>query len=170
MDALEELKQMHVEAKAAFKKIEAAGPGERGGLWAKLRPELELHEQIEERFVYDPAAHDVGATDPILGRWEQEHESQVREADAVMAKISALQPENEPWLEHVHALHTTLEGHIAHEEHDIWPRIRTAWGEQKLDEAGRSIAAAKAAAKAGSSVKAAVAKGDEAHRASTGPD
>jgi Hemerythrin HHE cation binding domain len=170
MDALEDLKQMHVEAKAAFRKIEAAAPGDRGALWVKLQPELELHEQIEERFVYDPVARDVGATDPILGRWEQEHEAQVREADAVMAKIAGLKPENEPWLEHVRALHTTLEGHIDHEEHDVWPRIRTAWGEQKLVEAGRSIAAAKAAAKAGARIPDAVARGEEARRAGSGHD
>jgi iron-sulfur cluster repair protein YtfE (RIC family) len=166
MDALEELKQMHVEAKAAFEKIEGAGPSERGGLWAKLQPELELHEQIEERFVYDPVAREAGTKDPVLARWGQEHEAQVREADAVMAKIDRLEPQDAGWLESVSALRTTLEGHIAHEEHDIWPRIRTAWGEAKLDDAGRSVAAAKAAAKSGSSVSAAVKKGEEAHRAS----
>ena len=168
MDALEELRQMHVEAKAAFKKIETAEPSKRGGLWAKLQPELELHEQIEERFVYDPVAREAGVADPILARWEQEHEAQVREADAVMTKIDALRPENELWIEHVHALHTTLEGHIAHEEQDIWPRIRTAWGAPKLQAAGRSVAAAKIAAKGGASVKVAVAKGDEATGASSG--
>ncbi len=162
MDALEELRQMHVEAKAQFQKIEQAPGPERGDLWAKLQPELELHEQIEEHFVYDPVAREAGQQDEVLARWEAEHEEQVREADAVMKQIDALDPSDHAWLTQVHALRTTLEGHIQHEEDDIWPRIRQAWGQPKLDEAGRAVAAAKTAAKAGAAVKDAVAKGSAA--------
>ena len=46
-DALVELKAIHVEAKAAFKKIDVALRPNGGVLQAQLLPELELHEQIE---------------------------------------------------------------------------------------------------------------------------
>src|SRR6188472_1243349 len=98
MDALEELRQMHVEAKDAFAKIQSAGPTDRAGLWAKLRPELELHEQIEEKFVYDPVAREAGPTDEVLARWETEHELQVQEADSVMAQFGKLEPSSAEWL------------------------------------------------------------------------
>jgi hemerythrin-like domain-containing protein len=161
MDALDELMQMHVEAKAAFQKIEQSSATERAALWAKLQPELELHEQIEERFVYDPAAREVGQGDDVLARWEREHEEQVAEADAAMKQIGQLAPSDDAWLRQVSALHATLEGHIRHEEVDIWPRIRETWGQPKLDAAGRAIAAAKAAGKAGAAVTDAVARGAE---------
>lgn len=147
MDALEILGQMHVEAKAAFRKIESAVPGQPGELWAKLRSDLELHEQIEERFVYDPVARDVAGRDEVLAAWEHEHEAQVAHADTAMAHISSLAPEDPRWLDELRALHATLDGHIAHEENDIWPRIRAAWDGAKLDAAGRLIEEAKAAAR-----------------------
>src|SRR5699024_5045799 len=63
MDAIEILRQMHVEAKSAFDKIEHASPDERGGLWGKLHSELKLHEQVEERWVYDPVSQEVEGRD-----------------------------------------------------------------------------------------------------------
>ena len=156
MDALDILKQMHMDAKAAFKKIAVAHPSERGGLWAKLHPQLELHEQIEEQFVYDPVARDVGPRDAVLARWEHEHEAQVRDADALMGRIARLDPGNAGWLQAVTSLASTLEGHIRHEEDDIWPRIRTGWGAEQLTQAGRLVEAAKSAAAAGASAKDAI--------------
>ncbi len=156
MDALEILKQMHVEATAAFEQIDAADAGGRGALWAELQPKLELHEQIEERFVYDPVAREAGPSDPTLAGWEQEHELQVQDADAAMARIDGLDPEGDAWIEAVDSLAATLSRHIEHEENDIWPRIRRAWGDDRLAEAGRLVDAAKTAAEAGTPVQEAV--------------
>jgi hypothetical protein len=156
MDALDTLQQMHVEAKAAFKKIAATNPTERGGLWAKLHPQLELHEQIEEQFVYDPVARDVGPIDPVLARWEREHETQVRDADALMGRIARLDPGSDGWLQAVNSLASTLDGHIRHEENDIWPRIRTGWSAERLAQAGRLVDAAKSAAEGGASTRDAI--------------
>src|SRR5437762_2267789 len=77
MDAIEILRQMHVEAKSAFDKLEHAGPDERGERWDKLHPELKLHEQLEERFVYDPVSHEVEGRDPVLADWHRRHHEEV---------------------------------------------------------------------------------------------
>lgn len=156
MDVLTILKQQHVEAHATFKRIGAAGPNNRGAMWGALKPQLELHEQVEERFVYDPVARDAGSTDPVLAHWEHEHEAQVRDADALMSGIDRLSPDSGHWLRMVEGLATTLDGHIAHEESDIWPRIRAAWNEEKLEHAGRQIDSAKAAVAAGASISEAI--------------
>lgn len=143
MDALELLREMHVAAKAAFGEIQGAEPAAREALWRKLQPQLEVHEQIEERFVYDPVAAEAGAADPVLARWEDEHEVQVAEADEVIAAIDRGDPASDAWLATVAQLAQTLEVHIAHEENDIWPRIREAWSHDRLDQAGRQVKAAK---------------------------
>jgi hemerythrin-like domain-containing protein len=156
MDALETLKQQHVEAHAAFGQIKTAAPRGRAPTWAELQPKLELHEQIEEHFVYDPVAADAGTNDPVLARWEQEHEEQVREANAVIVRIDKLDPMDDVWLEQVSALGATLDAHIAHEENDIWPRIRAAWDQEKLDRAGRQMAQAKASVEKGEPIEEAV--------------
>jgi hemerythrin superfamily protein len=162
VDALDILKQQHLEAHAAFEDIKTAPANGRGGVWADLRPKLELHEQIEERFVYDPVAHDAGSRDPVLARWEQEHEDQVSDADALMAEIDALEPADAQWLERVGALASTLDEHIAHEENDIWPRIRAAWDEDKLIHAGRQMAEAKSSVERGIPIEEAVDAGEGA--------
>ena len=161
MDALETLKQQHVEAHAAFGQIKAAAARDRAATWAELQPKLELHEQIEEHFVYDPVAADAGSSDPVLARWEDEHEEQVREANAVIARIDGLDPTDDEWLEQVTALGATLDAHIAHEENDIWPRIRSAWGQDKLDKAGRQMAQAKASVEKGEPLEKAVSGAEE---------
>ena len=107
-------------------------------------------------------------TDEGLARWETEHEQQVQEADAVMAQIGELEPSSPAWLAQVTMLKDTLAQHIAHEENDIWPRIRQAWGQDKLDDAGAKIAAAKAAGKAGATVSEAVGKAMESLKQAVG--
>ena len=143
MDALEILKEMHGEAKAAFGKIEHADVGERGGLWAHLHPELLLHEQLEERFVYDPMAEDLGKSDPKLGNWHHRHHEEVGEAEHIMDEIGRAKPEDAHWLELVEKLHAALENHIHTEEHEIWPMIRDKWGSEKLEQAAGPMQAAK---------------------------
>lgn len=156
MDALEVLKQQHFEAHAAFAKIKAADAADRAKEWTALQPQLELHEQIEEAFVYDPVARDA-SQDPVLVGWEAEHESQVAEANDVIAKINALDPAEDPWLQLVTTLGATLDTHIAHEERDIWPRIRKAWTQARLERAGTQMAAVKTAVNGGATVEDAVA-------------
>ncbi len=152
MDALEELRQMHVQAQTAFRRIEGAMPDQRAGLWAKLRPELELHEKIEEQFVYDPVAREVGPRDQTLKAWEGEHEQQAKEADGIIARIGELDPKDGQWMTEFQTLVSMMDRHIAHEEQDIWPQIRREWGEDKLKQAGRPVGAAKSAAEGGASV------------------
>ncbi len=54
-----------------------------------------MNEQSEEAFVYDPVARDP-SEDPVLADWESEHESQVTEANEVVARINALDPTGDP--------------------------------------------------------------------------
>jgi len=162
MDALEILRQMHVEAKEAFEKIHHADVGDRGGLWAKLRPELVLHEQLEERFVYDPASHDVGHSDPMLSGWHDRHHHEVEQAEAMIHRIGDIDSHDGRWLSMVTELQTTLEGHIHTEEVEIWPRIRSMWGSDKLEDAGGKLNAAKMVGGAGAKVSGAVGQAREA--------
>ena len=155
MDALEALRQMHGEAKAAFQRIEQASPDERGGLWARLRPELLAHEQIEERFVYDPVLRDRGS-DPMLTNWHRRHEQEVEQANALIDEIGRLDPREARFVERVGELHRALAAHIAMEENEFWPRIRQVWGADRLEQAGRQVEAARTAATAAAGVSGAV--------------
>jgi hypothetical protein len=61
MNAIHLLKREHEQAKRALAQILEASAGQRGELWAKLQPELKVHEQIEEAALYGPVAQEAGS-------------------------------------------------------------------------------------------------------------
>ncbi len=159
MNALEILREMHVDAKSAFQEIHGAAPDKRGGLWASLRPKLQLHEQIEERFVYQPVAHDFGAS---FADWENQHMQQVHEAETLMDRIGELKPRESRWLYMVSQLQTALEQHIAMEEGQIWPMIERQWGPDKLEEVGNQVHVARTTGNVGAAMTGAIGQAGEA--------
>ena len=142
MQAIQFLKQEHGKAKAAFQEIEGAPAGQRRALWTKLRPELELHEKMEEQHLYGPAAREVQA-DRSLAEYEAAHHREVQEAEGLIKQIDRLDPSGDAWLATVKKLRGALEQHIRKEEQEIWPKIEQAWDAARLEEAGRQMAAMK---------------------------
>lgn len=149
MDALDELEQMHQEARQAFAEIAASNGSTRGGLWAKLESELKLHEQIEERFVYDPVTEQIGNSNPRLSQFHEQHEKEAAQANQVMDRLGSVNPADAGWLTDFQQLQSMMERHMQEEETQFWPLIREAWGQDRLDDAGRSVSASKAAGKVG---------------------
>jgi len=162
MDALDELEQMHQSARQAFGQIEGAGPADRAGLWAKLHSELLLHEKIEEQFVYDPVVDELGDTESRIAKFHDLHETEAKQASQIMSGIGGLDPTSDEWLAEVKQLSSLMDGHMRMEENEFWPLIREQWGEKNLQDAGRSVAAAKATGSAGASAAGALGKAEQA--------
>jgi hemerythrin-like domain-containing protein len=139
MDAIGFLKREHETAKEEFARLEQASKQERGPIWRKLRPELELHEQTEEAALYEPLSHDADGRDTQLAQWNQHHAQDVREAQHLLREIEAVDPEDDRWLPRVLALRTALEHHIEREEREVFPRIALVWNRDRLDRAGADL-------------------------------
>ena len=144
MNAIRFLKHQHGEAKAGFEKVESAAADQRRSHWQKLRPELELHEKLEETCLYDPVSNEPQA-DASLVNWEKVHHREVQEAESLIKSIDRLDPTTDEWLATVKKLHSALEQHIRTEEGEIWPKIEGVWDASRLEEAGRKMEAMKAA-------------------------
>ena len=144
MDAIQFLKQEHEKAKAAFAKVLKAAPETRGELWAKLEPELEVHEQIEDTCVYKPLSRDAGRTDSKLADWRKTHQNEVTKVEGLIKEMGKLDPEDASWLSKLKAVHASLESHIREEEQDIFPRISKVWDEKQLKQAGTELKEMKA--------------------------
>lgn len=164
MDALDELEQMHEEARAEFARIETSGTTDRAEAWAKLHAALKLHEQIEETFVYDPVVEEIGDTDTRLDAFHAQHEQEAHDANQMMDRIGDLDVNDTEWLATVQQLRQTLEQHMATEEEQFWPLIRERWSDGRLEEAGRSVGIARAAADAGGSIAEALGRAQQALR------
>ena len=139
MNALELLKNQHETAKRGVGDIEAASPDQRAQLWARLAPELKVHEEMEETALYGPVAQEAGPRDPTLKEWQEHHHEEVTEATALIEEITGVDPTTEEWMELINELKETLEHHIQEEEGNIWPRIEQAWDRSKLEHAGQQM-------------------------------
>jgi hemerythrin-like domain-containing protein len=139
MNAIQLLEHEHQVAKRAFGQIKTAGPEDREPLWAKLRPELKVHEQMEERALYGPVAEQAGSKDAKLAQWREHHHEEVVKAEGLIQQIDQLDPASDQWMDTVATLQQALEHHIREEEGDIWPRIQQVWDAAKLERAGQEM-------------------------------
>jgi hemerythrin-like domain-containing protein len=139
MNAIQLLMSEHEKAKRAFAEIQAATANERAPLWAKLEPELKVHEEMEEVALYGPVAQELGSTDQTLKEWHEHHHEEVTEAEALIQEIDGLDSTSDDWVEKVEELQEALGQHIEEEEGDIWPRIQQAWDQSKLESAGQQM-------------------------------
>jgi hemerythrin superfamily protein len=138
MDAIQFLKHEHEHAKQTFTQIRAARGEQRGRLWTALKPELKVHEEMEEEALYGPIVDEAEA-DESLKEWDAHHQEEVAELEALVEEIDELDPAGEDWLEKLGELHETLEHHIAEEEGDIWPRIERLWDRARREQAGEQM-------------------------------
>jgi hemerythrin-like domain-containing protein len=143
MNAIQLLKSDHETAKRAFGQIQVTRAEQRAALWAKLRPELKVHEEIEEAALYGPVADEIGSRDETLKEWRAHHHEEVGELEAIVQELDGTDPASDEWMDGIDELQQTLEHHIQEEEADIWPRIQRAWDPAKLEHAGETMEALK---------------------------
>jgi hypothetical protein len=139
MNAIQLLKNEHETAKRTLGQILAASADQRAELWAKLEPQLKVHEQIEEAALYGPVAQEVGSHDQSLQEWQEHHHEEVTDLEALIHEIGGLDPTDAQWTSKIEELQEMLEDHVQEEEGDIWPRIQQAWDQSKLEGAGEHM-------------------------------
>jgi hemerythrin-like domain-containing protein len=139
MDAIQFLKQQHEEAKGGFGKIEAVSPEQRERQWKALKPELPLHEEIEETCLYHLVARETEGKSGVLARWETRHHEQVQQVEALIQRLEGLDPKSSEWLQQLKKIKSTLERHIREEEQEVWPRIQEILDHDRLGQAGREM-------------------------------
>jgi iron-sulfur cluster repair protein YtfE (RIC family) len=141
MDAIQFLTREHQKAKAAFGKVLAAAPEQRGARWKELEPELKAHEEIEATCLYGPLEAE-GPSDSKLLEWVSDtHEVEVEKVEALIMETERLEPTDERWLATVRQIHDALERHIRQEEDEVFPRIAQFWDQAKLAGAGEDMEA-----------------------------
>ena len=140
MNAIEFLKDEHANANEKFQEIEHAGPDDRGDLWKELKPELKVHEHIEDEFLYGPLSKDPRAKGTPVADFQTHQNEDVAELEAAIAKLEAIEPNRPEWLTQLKAIHTSLAGHIKVEETEILPGIEKIWDAPKLEQAGTAMA------------------------------
>ena len=139
MNAIQLLRQMHADAKVQLKTILATpDPAEALRLWQALQPVLDVHEQLEDRFVYTPIADESGPGTP-LGDWDARHEADVAVAKQLIAAVDKLDSKSPEWRTAVGRVADVLARHVMDEEGQIFGRIEQVWGTERLERVGAEM-------------------------------
>jgi len=143
MDAVQFLLEEHQKVKNKFTEIEAAGPQQRAQMFQQLVPELKIHEEIEDTYLYGPIAADPAAQGTKAAGFEEHQDKDVEQLEKKIQKLMQTDPAGDDWLSQLHEVRDTLMDHVREEEQEILPQIAQIWDREKLNFAGQEMAAAK---------------------------
>jgi hypothetical protein len=131
---------MHADTKMRFKLILGSDePAAAEQQWQQLQPLLELHEQIEDRFLYTPLFEELGIGTP-LGEWELQHNADVAIVQQLVEAANQVDAGSPEWRTLVGRVMDALSKHVMDEEGQIFGRIEEIWDAKRLDAAGAEMA------------------------------
>ena len=139
MDAFELLKKDHKKVSQLFKEIEAASGQTKKQIFARLKTELDVHANIEERIFYPALENKEEARDITLEAYE-EHK-------VVKDLLGELESSNAPedeWDAKLTVLKENVEHHVEEEEGELFSKARQALSKQEIEELGVEMEAEKA--------------------------
>jgi hemerythrin superfamily protein len=146
MDAFQILSKDHREVEQLFEQIEKTdnrGADSREQLFQKLKQELELHTEVEEKIFY-PEMKKHDGTKELVGDALEEH----GEVKQMLQEIGQLSAEDDQWSEMINELKMAVQHHVREEEDQMFPAARNQLDSGRIDELGRQIEEMKPKARA----------------------
>ena len=144
MDAIELLTTDHAKVRELLERgeqtTERAEKG-RTELFATIKRELTVHEQIEEEIFYPALRDHPKARDIVLEGYEEHHV-----VDTIMAEMESLPVTDETWTAKFKVMKENIEHHIEEEEGEMFAAARKVFDKTELDELGTRMAELKQAA------------------------
>jgi len=139
MNAIQLLRSMHSETKVRFKIVLGTDdPQQADQAWQALQPSLELHETLEDEFVYLPLQDEMGPGTP-LGDWNLQHDADVAVVEELVATSNQLEAGTPAWRMCVGSVMDALNKHVTNEEGQIFGRIEQVWPASRLDQIGEQM-------------------------------
>jgi hemerythrin superfamily protein len=145
LDALKLLKEDHDRVKKMLAEGESTterGEKTREELLSRLKSDLEIHERMEEEVLYPALKSHPKAKELALEGYEEHHV-----VDTILAELEQTRPSDETWAAKFKVVKEHLEHHIEEEETQMFPKARSAFSEDDLEEMGRRMAEIKQLAK-----------------------
>jgi hypothetical protein len=139
MHAIKLLRGMHAETKVQFKIILGTDdPQLADQAWRALQPVLKLHEEIEDRFVYQPLQEESLPGTP-LGDWAVHHDADVGLVERLILASGEPTPGTPEWRMCLAQVMDALSKHVMDEEGQIFGRIEQVWDTARLEKAGAQM-------------------------------
>jgi|tagenome__1003787_1003787.scaffolds.fasta_scaffold20493877_2 hemerythrin-like domain-containing protein len=134
MNAIKLLKQDHEKMKRLFKVLEdsaANSPRVRQETFEKLRQEISLHEEIEEKVLYPALKAHPTLKDIVLEGFEEHHV-----VDVILCEIEGVPFGDETWMAKLKVMKENLEHHIEEEEDEMFPKAADEFSKEELESLG----------------------------------
>ena len=139
MQAIKLLRGMHAETKVRLKIILGTDdPQLANQEWQALQPVLKLHEEIEDRFVYQPLQEETLPGTP-LGDWVVQHDADVELVEQLILALGDHAPGAPEWRMCLAEVMDALSKHVMDEEGQIFGRIEQLWDAARLENAGAEM-------------------------------
>lgn len=141
MDALQLLKTDHDKVKKLLNEADATterAEKTRTELFATIKQELTVHEQIEEKIFY-PALRDHPKAKELVLEAYEEHNV----VDTIMSDIAQTDVTDETWAAKFTVMKENIEHHIEEEEGEMFKQARQVFDRSELQELGDRMAAMK---------------------------
>jgi hemerythrin superfamily protein len=142
MDAIGMLKNDHKTVEQLFKRFEKAGDRayvEKREIVDRIIEELSVHAAIEEQLFYPVARATVPETEDIALESLEEHHI----VKWVLSELETMTPEDERFNAKVTVLIENVRHHVAEEEAEFFPMVRSDLGRNALTDLGDAMAAAR---------------------------
>ena len=136
MNAIELLKADHRKVEGFFEKVKANEDGDNTTVFEKIREELEVHTQIEEKIFY-PRLLQEG--DEELKKIVEEGIEEHRQAKMFLRELSNLAADSEKFAPKLQVLMEDIEHHVQEEEGEMFKMVEEQFDEEQLTELGRDL-------------------------------
>jgi iron-sulfur cluster repair protein YtfE (RIC family) len=145
MNAIELLKKDHRKVAGLFKRYEAAedeAAEEKEELFRMIKRELDVHARIEEEIFY-PAAKQAPSEEAkeLVAEAGEEH----KQIKTLLAELDGMDADDEQFGAKMTVLKEDVEHHVEEEQDELFPKVRKALGNDRLEELGRQLEARKQA-------------------------
>ncbi|HET8644562.1 MAG TPA: hemerythrin domain-containing protein, partial [Vicinamibacteria bacterium] len=149
MDAISLLTKDHETVSKLFREHERADEAKKAGLFERIRGELEVHAQIEERIFYPALRRAQGPALAVqVGEAVREHQ----DVKSLLRSLTGLQAGNLDYDAKFRQIVQNVEHHVQEEEGEMFPQARTLLGEDRLRTLGAEMMALKQTLSVGGAV------------------
>jgi hemerythrin superfamily protein len=141
MNGIKLIKQDHDVVEGLFQRWEevSSGPGGRRELVETIIRELSVHAAIEEQALYPVMRQALPDGDRLVEEALQEHQ----EAKEVLAALDRKGPDEADFEPTVDSLIKDVRHHVQEEEGELLPKLQSALSQDRLEDLGRKLEAAK---------------------------
>ncbi len=138
MNAIDLLKKDHRKAEQLMSELESTTEKAiktRQRLFAELKDELVVHEEIEEEILYPTLKEHPQAREIVLEGYEEHHV-----VDVILAELEGLDVSDETWTAKFAVMKENLGHHIEEEEGDMFKKAAQLLSEDELESLGDRMA------------------------------